>query len=225
MNHELRTPLGAVVGLAELLAAPHPPPRDIQTRYALSILESGRHLLELINDVLEVASMGFDAESLLVRPCAVGDLLLAAAARVEPFATAQGLELRAAVESRLCRRAVIVDKDRLAYALGELLAHVLHTDQEASARIDARYVPASHAVEFVIHDRPEAVVDASVVVTARQQPAPARSTVHSAEAGPGIVLARRFIGLHGATLQVREVPGGQPAFALTLPLDGDGRDA
>jgi CheY-like chemotaxis protein len=201
MNHELRTPLGAVIGLAELLAASNPPPRDIQTRYALSILDGGRRLLDLINDVLEVASMGFDAEALLVRPCAVGDLLLAAAARVEPFATAQGLELRASVESRLCALQVGVDKDRVAYALGQLLAHVLGAEAESTARIDARYLPASHSVELHVHGlAPDGIVDASVVVTPRPDPAPKRRAAQAGEIGPGVVLARRFIELHGAML-------------------------
>ena len=91
MSHELRTPLGAVIGFSDAIAAERDPARIAE--YAAAVNEAGRHLLQLVDDILDVARSQTGALRVLDEPFAPAAVIAAAGADVAPAAAARGLEL------------------------------------------------------------------------------------------------------------------------------------
>jgi len=93
MSHELRTPLSAILGFAQLIESGEPPPTPTQKRSVDQILQAGWYLLELINEVLDLALVESGKLSLSLEPMALADVMLECAAMIEPQAHARGISV------------------------------------------------------------------------------------------------------------------------------------
>jgi PAS domain S-box-containing protein len=91
MSHELRTPLNAVIGFGQLLALDDMTPS--QNEAAEQILQAGRHLLELINEVLDISRIESDTMALSLEPVHLGSVLADALSLIRPLADAAGVRL------------------------------------------------------------------------------------------------------------------------------------
>jgi PAS domain S-box-containing protein len=91
MSHELRTPLNAVIGFGQLLALDDMSPS--QNEAAEQILQAGRHLLELINEVLDISRIESDTMALSLEPVHLGSVLADALSLIRPLADAAGVRL------------------------------------------------------------------------------------------------------------------------------------
>ena len=93
MSHELRTPLHAILGFAQLLEAGSPPPTDSQKSRVNQIIKAGWHLLELINEILDLAVIESGRVSLLVEPVPLLDIMRECQAMIEPQAQDRGISV------------------------------------------------------------------------------------------------------------------------------------
>ena len=95
MSHELRTPLNAIIGFSEIMAGerfgPHAVPK--YKEYSADILNSGTHLLGVINDILSLARIEAGKHQVNVAPCSVDSAMREAARMLEGLATARGVQL------------------------------------------------------------------------------------------------------------------------------------
>jgi PAS domain S-box-containing protein len=124
MSHELRTPLNAVLGLSEaLVEGVYGPLNQRQTRGLSSIHESGRHLLELINDVLDITKIAAGRLAVDRIPVDVSDMGLASLRVVREAATRKGLALDLLLDPDVC--AVAADPRRLKQVLLNLLSNAV----------------------------------------------------------------------------------------------------
>jgi signal transduction histidine kinase len=110
MSHELRTPLSAVLGFGQLLQMD--PLDDRQTEYVDQILRGGRHLLELIDEVLDISRIEIGAVAISVEPVSVADVTAEATSLLEPLAAARRISLASTVGSDPSRH-VMADRQRL----------------------------------------------------------------------------------------------------------------
>ena len=93
MSHELRTPLNAILGFAQLLEVGPPPPTDVQTVRLHQIIKAGWYLLDLINEILDLALIESGKLSLSREPVLLFDVILECQAMIEPQAQERGIKL------------------------------------------------------------------------------------------------------------------------------------
>ena len=93
MSHELRTPLSAILGFAQLMDSGSPPPTVSQKRSIDQILQAGWYLLELINEILDLALIESGKVSLSLEPVSLADVMLECQAMIEPQAHKRGISV------------------------------------------------------------------------------------------------------------------------------------
>jgi len=120
MSHELRTPLNAVLGFAQLLE--HDDLTDDQLENVGHIIRAGRHLLDLINEVLDISRIEAGNLTISLEPVALDDLVADAAALVAPLADARSITVHVDAS---CRTHVLADRQRLRQVLLNLVSNAV----------------------------------------------------------------------------------------------------
>jgi len=147
MSHELRTPLNAIIGFSELLEDQHfGSLNERQQRYVGNVHSSGRHLLALINDVLDISKV--EAGKIEVQPevFAIGPALEAAIREVRSQALRRGVRMELEIEEGLAT--LVADPLRFKQVLYNLLSNaVKFTDPGGGVRLSARRV---HGAQFMV---------------------------------------------------------------------------
>jgi len=195
MSHELRTPLNAVLGYADLLSLGIGGPlTDAQRQQLERIVASGRHLLELVNEILDLARVEAGRLTVTRVPIAVIPAVDAALVLVQPMAEAHGLTLSARVD-RDARLVALADEHRVRQILVNLLSNAV------------KFTPAGGSVTVVVE------------TTARPD---AEAKLHGAR--PWIALRVQDTGKGIAPDQLERVfaPFVQGDHGLTRGRDGSG---
>ena len=222
MSHELRTPLNAIIGFSEVLSERmFGEINDKQAEYLTDILESGRHLLSLINDILDLAKI--EAGRMELEPA---DFNLAAAidntlVLVRERAQRRGITLTRSIDERLGD--IRADERKVKQVLLNLLSNALKFTPEGG-RIAVAADVHDGAAEISVTDTGVGIApedQAAVFEEFRQVGATARKVEGT---GLGLAISRKFIELHGGRIRVESVVGTGSTFAFTLPLP-DGRHA
>ena len=106
MSHELRSPLNAILGFAQLMESDSPPPTPSQKASIDQILQAGWYLLELINEILDLAQIESGKLSLSLEPMSLAEVMLECQAMIEPQAQKRGIQhdLSPVRHPLLCRR-------------------------------------------------------------------------------------------------------------------------
>jgi signal transduction histidine kinase len=235
MSHELRTPLNAVIGYAELLDLGVAGSLGAEQRQQVGrIVASGRHLLGLVNEILDLAKV--EAGRLAVErvPTSAADVVEGAIVLAQPQAEARGLTLSATSEITPTMR-FIGDRDRVLQILANLLSNAVKftepggtiridvTDDEVPA--DARHLQSTtHWIAFHVRDSGIGIhadhIDRifSPFVQAEQG-----HTRRSDGTGLGLTISRRLARLMRGDVTVESTVGVGSQFTLWLPADLDGQ--
>ena len=148
MSHELRTPLNVVLGFGQVLQLD---PLEPQHAEAVDyILKAGRHLLELIDEVLDIARIESGRVSFSIEPVHAAGLLADAITLMRPLATQRGITIRAELEG--CDCFVIADRQRLRQVFLNLLANAIKYNREGGAVDIACVKVADSAVRISVTD-------------------------------------------------------------------------
>jgi len=238
MSHELRTPLNSIIGFSELLQdQTFGPLNEKQARYVDHILTSGRHLLALINDLLDLSKV--EAGRLELRPEAfdLREALAAALQEFRPQADAKGVTLHLSVDEALTT--VTADPVRFKQILFNLLSNAVKFTPEGgritlkaevrSEKLEVRsedstapppFSPlTSHFVEISVQDtgigiKPE---DLPRLFQPFTQLEPVYAKRYQGT-GLGLALTKRLVELHGGTIWAEsEGEGRGSTFTIRLP--------
>ncbi|MEF7612906.1 ATP-binding protein [Aquincola sp. MAHUQ-54] len=217
MSHEIRTPLTSIIGFAELLMQPGAGPVD-RNEALQTIIRNGRHLLEVINDILDLAKIEtqqVDVERIDVPlPVLLRDLNALAAGR----AAERSLEF--SVVPRLPLPPTLrTDPVRLKQILLNFLSNAIKFTQRGSVTLELEYLPEVPAVRFT-------VVDTGIGMNAAQlarlfQPftqADVTTTRKFGGTGLGLYISQQLAALLGASIHVESEPHRGSRFHLVLPL-------
>ncbi|MFU8833566.1 MAG: sensor histidine kinase, partial [Wenzhouxiangella sp.] len=123
MSHELRSPLNAILGFAQLMESDPAPQSPTQKEGAAQILKAGWHLLELINEILDLAKVESGQIPISEEPVSLAEVLLECQAMVEPQARERGIKLTFPESSKPVF--IIADKTRLKQVLINLLTNAI----------------------------------------------------------------------------------------------------
>lgn len=123
MSHELRTPLSAILGFAQLIESGSPPPTATQKRSVDQILQAGWYLLELINEILDLALIESGKLSLSLEPMGLAEVMLECAAMIEPQAHKRGISVT--FPPLGMRHFVKADRTRVKQVLINLLSNAI----------------------------------------------------------------------------------------------------
>ena len=127
MSHELRTPLNAILGFAQLMESDSPPPTPSQKASIDQILQAGWYLLELINEILDLALIESGKLSLSLEPVSLAEVMLECQAMIEPQAQKRGIRMTFPRFDIPCF--VNADRTRLKQVLINLLSNAIKYNQ------------------------------------------------------------------------------------------------
>jgi cell cycle sensor histidine kinase DivJ len=218
-GHELRTPLNAIAGFSELLGDPQlaPPDPEKQREYARIIHRSGRHLLAVVNSILDLSKIQSGSLAIEIEHFAVAPLIDLCCDMVKLHAKNNGVELLRAYPANL--EEITGDRRGWTQILVNLLSNAI------------KFTPANGSV--TISARPEAssllilVADTGIGIAARDlarlgDPFFQAKTLPDRQdkgTGLGFSIVRGLVGLHGGTIMVASEPGKGTNVRVRLPLD------
>jgi PAS domain S-box-containing protein len=222
MSHELRTPLNAIIGFSEILIDQrYGELNALQTEYLGDILNGGRHLLALINDVLDLSRVAAGRMDMHVERLSVAAVAGEVVAGLRGMAEEKGVELKLALDEALPEAAA--DGGRLRQILYNLLSNGLKfTPAGGSVTIRSAVDPAAGHVWISVTDTGVGIryEDQERIFREfeRVESGYSRSQLGT---GLGLALTRRLVELHGGRIWVESAGEGQGCtFHFTLPVAG-----
>ncbi len=216
MSHELRTPLNAILGYTELIlddiygAAPQKM-RDVLDR----VQTNGRHLLGLINDVLDLSKIEAGQLTLQLGDFSMKEMLQGVYVAVEPLATNKKLALKLDVAQGL--PAGKGDERRLSQVVLNLVGNAIKFTDQGEVRLSA--AAGKDGFTVAVRDTgPGIAVADQLKIFEEFQQADNSSTRAKGGTGLGLAISRRIVEMHGGRLWVESEPGKGSTFLFTLPL-------
>jgi signal transduction histidine kinase len=248
MSHELRTPLNAIIGFSEVLLDPSLGTLSDEERqeFLTNILMSGKHLLRLINDVLDLSKVEAGKMELQREPVSLVATVEGVLGTVKTLATRKRIQIRSDVQPEL--GPVHVDPARLKQILYNLLSNAIkftpeegqvivaarrleapqiRSGAEAPRRGDARGSPPQPLSPFARGQFVEvSVTDTGIGISPAHQerifeefeqvPDPALPPQEGT--GLGLALVKKLVQMHGGTIRVASALGQGSTFAFTIPV-------
>jgi len=213
VSHELRTPLNAILGFAQLLELDPAGMPERQQAWVRQVITSGRHLLALMDDVLDLSSAQTGQLAMQSAPLRLRPVVQEAWTMLARDAEARGITLHDELDDET---AVLADPTRLKQVLSNLLSNAIKYNRPGGwVRIGARPVDGSVEVS---------VADSGPGLTAAQQarlfnPFERLGAERSAVQGTGLGLAltRQLLEAMGGSIAVRSAPGAGCVFSARLP--------
>jgi len=217
MSHELRTPLNAILGFSELLSDDTSDKFDKGTRrrFLDQIHTSGQHLLQLINDILDLSKVEAGQMELHLQSVELGELVQEVRASIEPLARSKAIVLNTESSREL---SLIADSAKVKQMLLNLVSNAIKFTP-SGGRIDIRVRRLESWVEIAVSD--------SGIGIAKEDLGRLFAEFQQLDAGPGrqqegtglgLALTKRFAELHGGQVIVESELGKGSTFTLRLPL-------
>jgi signal transduction histidine kinase len=217
MSHELRTPLNAIIGFSEVLhERMFGELNEQQASYVQDVLVAGRHLLSLINDILDLSKVEAGRMELELAEVSLPDTLRSGLTMQGERATRSGVTLELSVASE--EIVVEADERKLRQVVFNLLSNALKFTPPGG-RIDVSAAQRDGLVEVAVADTGSGIAaDDLELIFEEFQQARGDSAKRQEGTGLGLPLSRKFIELHGGRLWAESVEGSGSTFRFTLPV-------
>jgi len=216
VSHEMRTPLNSIIGFTGVVAQGLAGEVTDEAKHQLTMANrSGKQLLALVNDLLDLNRLGNGTLELERAPVDIVNLLESTCSIVEPFAEEKGLVLTCDAHAM---PEIVTDGDRVRQVLLNLISNAIKYTHSGSVDVQAS---ADHqGVHLSVSDTGIGIKKADLehVFDAFHQLAPTREAKHSG-AGLGLAISREITQLLGGTLSAESKVGHGSVFTLTLPFD------
>jgi len=222
MSHELRTPLNGIIGFAEFLSDGKPGPlNEKQHEYLGDVLNSGRHLLHLINDMLDLVKVQAGKAELSIERFSLPEVINEVCAGVRPIAESKRIEIAICVAPGL--DFVTLDRQRVKQILYNLLSNALKfTDEGGHVGIEAapegedrfRLAVSDDGIGIRAEDIGRLFTEFEQLETGTAR--------RFGGTGLGLALTRSLVALHGGTIDVESAFGKGSTFRVVLPLAAAG---
>ena len=216
MSHELRTPLNAILGYTELIIDGIYGQAPDKMRTVLRRIDSnGKHLLGLINDVLDLSKIEAGQLTLSLAPYALKDVILNVFSAVEPLASGKGIALKVDVPPDLPQG--YGDERRLTQVLLNLVGNAIKFTDTGEVVIKGSSADGSFHV--TVRDTGPGISPADQAKLFQEfQQADNSTTRRKGGTGLGLAISRRIIELHGGKIWLELTVGQGSTFHFTIPV-------
>jgi PAS domain S-box-containing protein len=218
MSHELRTPLNGIIGFAEFLVDGKPGALNAkQKEYLDDILKSGKHLLDLVNDILDLAKVQAGKMELNPETFSLGKAIEEVCAVTKPMARHKSIQVEVTIEPGIDR--VTLDQQKFKQIAYNLLSNAIKfNDDDGKVKVLAG-PHDSNCFKLVVKDtgigiKPE---DIGRLFKEFEQLKSGASRRHEGT-GLGLALTRKIVELQGGTITVESEEGKGSSFIVLLPL-------
>jgi signal transduction histidine kinase len=217
MSHELRTPLNAIIGYTEMMADGLYGDVGEKAQGVLERVQSnGRHLLGLINDVLDLSKIEAGQLVLAMEDYSVADMVATVMAATESLARAENLELKSSVAPGL--PIGTGDARRLAQVLLNLVGNAIKFTDQGGVEIHAAQVGDRFELSVVDSGSGISPADQARIFDEFQQ-VDNTSTRKKGGTGLGLSISRRIVELHGGGITVESELGKGSTFKISIPVN------
>jgi signal transduction histidine kinase/ActR/RegA family two-component response regulator len=236
MSHELRTPLNSILGFAQLMLRRKDQMGDREVRHLNAIRQGGDHLLQLINDILDLSKVEAGKVELDLQPVAVQDLCRQCMSMVQPRAERKRLALTLEVDYRIDR--VLIDERRTRQMIVNLLSNAAKfTPEKGQVKLSLKL---AYGHQLLSNQRPDKspvnsstpylcieVTDTGIGVPEHKkhllfrpfQQIDSSLTRQHEGTGLGLALTKRLAELHGGTVSYESTEGKGSTFRIWLPIN------
>jgi signal transduction histidine kinase len=216
MSHELRTPLNAISGFSQVLRKElYGEINEKQAEYLDDVLASARHLLSLIDDVLDLSKVEAGQIELQVEPFSLPAALERGVVMVREGATKRGVRISLSSDPGI--DTVIGDDRRVRQVVFNLLSNAVKFTP-AGGRVDVAMARHDGEVRVSVSDSGPGIApeDQARIFEEFQQAAAGKEQREGT--GLGLALSKRLVELHGGRIWVESEPGQGSRFVFTLPV-------
>jgi len=215
MSHELRTPLNSVIGFSGMLAQGLVGDLEPEQRRQIEMINaSGVHLLELVDEVLDLSAIESGETRVDLGQVDVAELVRSAVQSVAPMAQRKGLEVSAQIDPDVCR--IVSDRTRLKQVLLNLLGNAIKFTDSGSIVVRVTREADDLVLSVIDTGRGIDEADAARVFEDFFQVEHAGS-VKAMGAGLGLAVSKRLVEMLGGTLGVESELGSGSSFVVRLP--------
>ncbi|MEO8225094.1 MAG: ATP-binding protein [Gammaproteobacteria bacterium] len=216
MSHELRTPLNAVLGFAQLMDSGIPAPTPGQKRSLEQILKAGWYLLDLINEVLDLATIESGKATLSREPVSLGEVILECRAMIEP--QAQLREIRMTFPAFPAPFFVMADRTRVKQVLINLLSNAIKYNNPGGSVVVDCCPEGPEVMRISVRDTGAGLTDAQLGQLFQPFNRLGRETGTEEGTGIGLVVAKRLVESMGGVIGAASTVGAGSHFWVDLSV-------
>lgn len=226
MSHELRTPLGAILGFAQLIDLGVPPPTAAQKRSVDQILKAGWYLLELINEVLDLAIVESGNLQMSMEPVELNEVLEACRDMVQPQASDRNVSI--VLEREPVRCFVRADRVRLKQVLINLLSNAIKYNRDGgsifvqSVAVEGveSVVEETRRLRIIVRDTGEGLAEDKLAQLFQPFNRLGQESGGEEGTGIGLVVSKRLVELMDGSIGADSIVGVGSSFWIELEISG-----
>ena len=216
MSHELRTPLNAILGFAQLMESGAPAPTPTQKRNIEQILKAGWYLLELINEVLDLALIESGKLTLSNEPVSLAEVLVECRAMIEPQARQRGIGMTFARFD--VPRFINADRTRIKQVLINLLFNAVKYNRPQGRVAVECALAEPHSIRICVRDTGVGLAPEQLAQLFQPFNRLGKESGSEEGTGIGLVVTKRLVELMGGTIGASSTVGEGSMFWVEFPL-------
>jgi signal transduction histidine kinase len=219
VSHELRTPLNAIIGFSDVMIDPSLQVSEEQrSRFLTHILNSGKHLLALINEILDLSKVEAGHLELELERTAISDVLHAAVNTLKPLAANKAIELH--IENGGHIPQIPMDAARIRQVVLNLVGNAIKFTPEGG-RVQLRATACDQSMRVEVEDTGPgiSVADHERIFLEFEQARIGETKSKPEGTGLGLALAKKLVEMHGGKIWVESEVGKGSRFYFSLPRD------
>ena len=216
MSHELRTPLNAILGFAQLIESGAPAPTPTQRGHLEQILKGGWYLLELVNELLDLAQIESGNLSVTQVPVSLAEVMLECRAMMEAQASQRAITMT--FPALMLPGTVQADRTRLKQVMINLLSNAIKYNKAQGAVIVECPLCSPDAIRISVRDTGEGLAPDQLAQLFQPFNRLGREAGPEQGTGIGLVVSRRLVELMGGTIGAQSAVGVGSVFWFELKL-------
>jgi PAS domain S-box-containing protein len=214
MSHELRSPLNAILGFAQLMMSDEPPPTPSQIASIDPILHAGWYLLRLINEILDLAQIESGKMALSIEPTSIAEVMLECRAMMEPQGQKRGIGMSFPAFS--VPLFVDADRTRLKQVVINLLSNAIKYNRPNGTVVVDCFPVSPERIRISVTDTGAGLSPDEVVQLFQSFNRLGRETGAEEGTGIGLVMSKQLVELMGGVIGVQSCAGSGSVFWFDL---------